>query len=108
MERFINGFLDLVTIWFISKFGKRPMHFFGSLGVLMLIIGFCFALYLGIAKLFINPTGRLITDRPQFYIALTTMIIGTQFFVAGFLGDMVLRAKNDTPRYTLKDDIGID
>ena len=84
MERFINGFLDLVTIWFISKFGKRPMHFFGSLGVLMLLIGFCFAVYLGIDKLFINPTGRLITERPQFYIALVTMIIGTQFFVAGF------------------------
>jgi len=108
MERFINGFLDLVTIWFISKFGKRPMHFFGSLGVLMLLIGFCFAVYLGIDKLFINPAGRLITDRPQFYIALVTMIIGTQFFVAGFMGEMVLRSKKDSNRYTVKEDINLD
>ncbi len=108
MERFINGFLDLVTIWFISKFGKRPMHFFGSLGVLMLLIGFCFAAYLGIDKLFINPTGRLITERPQFYISLATMIIGTQFFVAGFIGEMVLRSKKDSNRYTLKEDINLD
>ena len=107
MERFINGFLDLVTIWFISKFGKRPMHFFGSLGVLMLLIGFCFATYLGIDKLFINPTGRLITQRPQFYIALVTMIIGTQFFVAGFLGEMVLRSKKQSKRYTIKDKINL-
>jgi len=107
MERFINGFLDLVTIWFISKFGKRPMHFFGSLGVLMLIIGFCFALYLGIDKLFINPTGRLITDRPQFYIALTTMVIGTQFFVAGFLGELILRSKESSSRYETKDKINL-
>jgi len=108
MERFINGFLDLVTIWFISKFGKRPMHFFGSWGVLMLIIGFCFALYLGIDKLFINPTGRLITDRPQFYISLTTMVIGTQFFVAGFLGEMILRSRENTSRYKIKDEINLD
>ncbi|NNK28428.1 MAG: glycosyltransferase [Flavobacteriaceae bacterium] len=108
MERFINGFLDLVTIWFISKFGRRPMHFFGSLGVLMLIIGFCFAIYLGIDKLFIHPTGRLITDRPQFYIALTTMVIGTQFFVAGFLGEMILRSRENTSRYNIKDEINMD
>ncbi|WP_372974612.1 glycosyltransferase family 2 protein, partial [Muriicola sp.] len=85
-DRFINGFLDLITIWFVSKFGKRPMHLFGALGVLMFIIGSGFALYLGIDKLFINPTGRLLSERPQFYIALTAMIIGTQFFLAGFLG----------------------
>ena len=69
MDRFINGFLDLITIWFVSKFGKRPMHLFGALGVLMFTIGFGFALYLGIDKVFINPFGRLITERPQFYIA---------------------------------------
>lgn len=105
MERFINGFLDLITIWFISRFGKRPMHFFGSIGVLMFIIGFCFALYLGIDKLFVNPTGRLITDRPQFYIALTTMILGTQFFVAGFLGEIILRSKKDSTRYTIEEKV---
>ena len=90
-DRFINGFLDLITIWFVSKFGKRPMHLFGALGVLMFIIGSCFALYLGIDKLFINPEGRLLSQRPQFYIALTAMIIGTQFFLAGFLGEIMVR-----------------
>lgn len=71
VERFINGFLDLITIWFISRFGKQPMHLFGALGVLMFFIGSIFTAYLGIDKLFINPTGRLLTERPQFYIALT-------------------------------------
>ncbi len=101
MERFINGFLDLISIWFLSKFGKRPMHFFGALGALMFFIGLCFAVYLGIDKLFINPSGRLITQRPQFYISLVTMIIGTQFFVAGFLGEIILRNKEDKDRYKI-------
>ena len=95
MDRFIHGFLDLLTIWFISRFGKRPMHLFGALGVIMFIIGFGFTLYLGIDKLFFNTTGRLITERPQFYIALSTMIIGTQFFIAGFLGEIILQTKQD-------------
>jgi len=103
MDRLINGFLDLITIWFLSRFGKRPMHLFGSLGVIMFIIGFGFALYLGIDKLFLTPQGRLITERPQFYIALSTMIIGTQFFVAGFLGEIVLRSKPERKRYMVKD-----
>jgi len=107
MERFINGFLDLITIWFVSRFGKRPMHFFGALGALMLIIGFAFAFYLGIDKLFLNPTGRLITDRPQFYISLTTMIIGSQFFVAGFLGEMILRSQKNKERYKVKDEVNL-
>ncbi len=102
MERFTHGFLDLITIWFISRFGKRPMHFFGALGALMLFIGFAFALYLGIDKVFVNPNGRLITQRPQFYISLSTMIIGSQFFVAGFLGEIILRSKKDKNRYTIK------
>ena len=101
MERFTNGFLDLITIWFLSRFGKRPMHFFGAMGALLLLIGFLFSLYLGIDKLFINKTGRLITDRPQFYIALTAMIMGTQFFMAGFLGEIVLRSKKDSSRYSI-------
>lgn len=101
MERFINGFLDLITIWFLSKFGKRPMHLFGLLGTLVFFIGFCFAFYLGIDKLFFNPTGRLITERPQFYIALITMVIGTQLFLAGFLGEIILRSKSDTKRYLI-------
>ncbi len=93
MERFINGFLDLVTIWFVSKFGRRPMHLFGALGVFMFFVGFAFSLYLGIDKLFVNKTGRLITERPQFYIALTSMLIGVQFFLAGFLGEIFIRSK---------------
>ncbi|MCM5663797.1 glycosyltransferase family 2 protein [Galbibacter mesophilus] len=101
MERFINGFLDLITIWFISKFGKQPMHLFGALGVLMFIIGFCFAIYLGIDKLFFSPYGRLITQRPQFYISLTAMVIGTQLFIAGFLGELILRSKKQEKRYKI-------
>ena len=101
MERFINGLLDLITIWFVSKFARRPMHLFGALGVVMFIIGFGFAIYLGIDKLFINRFGRLITDRPQFYIALTAMIIGTQLFLAGFLGEILIRSKRAEQRYTI-------
>ena len=105
MERFIRGFLDLITISFISRFGKRPMHFFGAWGAVILFVGFCFALYLGIDKLFINPTGRLITERPQFYLALTAMILGSQFFVAGFLGEMILRSKKDSKNYIVKESL---
>lgn len=101
MERFLNGFLDLITIWFVSKFGKRPMHLFGALGVLMFFIGLCFSVYLGIDKLFFHPEGTLLTTRPQFYIALTTMIIGTQFFLAGFLGEMLLTSRESGQRYTV-------
>ena len=99
MERFINGFLDLITIWFTSKFGKRPMHFFGLLGVIMFVIGLGFATYLGVDKLFLNPSGRLIANRPEFFIALSTMIIGTQFFVAGFLGEIILQTRQNKERY---------
>jgi glycosyltransferase involved in cell wall biosynthesis len=105
MERFIHGFLDLITIWFLSRFGKRPMHLFGALGVIMFIIGFGFTLYLGIDKLFLAPSGRLITQRPQFYIALVTMIIGTQFFIAGFLGEIILRTNKDKERYVIKEEL---
>ena len=107
MNRFINGFLDLITIWFLSRFGKRPMHLFGALGVIMFSIGFAFAFYLGLDKLFFNPAGRLITQRPQFYISLVTMIIGTQFFVAGFLGELVLRSKRDQQRYLIKENLNL-
>ena len=107
MNRFINGFLDLITIWFVSRFGKRPMHLFGALGVLMFTIGFGFAFYLGLDKLYFNPTGRLITERPQFYIALATMIIGSQLFIAGFLGELILRSKRQEQRYYIKEDLNI-
>lgn len=108
MNRFIHGFLDLITIWFLSSFGKRPMHLFGALGFIMFAIGFGFALYLGIDKLFLNPSGRLITERPQFYLSLSTMIIGTQFFVAGFLGEIILRTKQDKKRYAIKEELNLN
>ena len=101
MSRFSHGFLDLVTIWFLSRFGKRPMHFFGTIGALMLIIGFMFALYLGIDKVYLNPDGRLITQRPEFFISLTTMILGSQFFVAGFLGEMITRNNQTKKQYKI-------
>lgn len=104
-ERFIRGFLDLITIWFLSKFGKRPMHFFGAWGAVILIIGFCFSLYLGIDKLFITPTGRLITQRPEFFIALTAMILGGQFFLAGFLGEIILRNKKESQNYIIREKV---
>jgi glycosyltransferase involved in cell wall biosynthesis len=107
IERFINGFLDLITIWFVSKFGRRPMHLFGALGVIMFIIGFGFALYLGIDKLFIDPGARLITQRPEFYISLTSMVIGTQLFLAGFLGEILVRSQNDKKRYTISEDLNL-
>ncbi|MEL6916780.1 MAG: glycosyltransferase family 2 protein [Bacteroidota bacterium] len=108
MERFINGFLDLITIWFVSKFGRQPMHLFGALGVLMFIIGFGFALYLGVDKLFLNPAGRLITDRPQFFIALTAMIIGTQLFLAGFLGEIMVRSRKNETRYSISKTLNLN
>jgi glycosyltransferase involved in cell wall biosynthesis len=108
MSRFINGFLDLITIWFLSTFGKRPMHLFGLLGSIMFIIGFLFAFYLGIDKLFINTSGRLITERPQFYLSLTAMLIGTQLFLAGFLGEIILRTKNNEERYKISEELGAE
>ncbi|MFC4479586.1 glycosyltransferase family 2 protein [Flavobacterium chungangensis] len=102
MERFINGFLDLITIWFLSRFGKRPMHLFGAMGSLMFIIGFLSAGYIGVSKLYHMYTGMkytLVTNNPWFYIALTTMILGTQLFLAGFLGEIILRTKSNEARY---------
>jgi glycosyltransferase involved in cell wall biosynthesis len=102
IERFINGFLDLITIWFLSKFGKRPMHLFGAMGSLMFIIGFLSAGLIGFMKLYKLYHGLpydLVTNNPWFYISLTTMIIGTQFFLAGFLGEIILRTKNNEKQY---------
>ncbi|WP_300570176.1 glycosyltransferase family 2 protein [Flavobacterium sp.] len=108
MSRFINGFLDLITIWFLSKFGKRPMHLFGALGTIMFLIGFLSAGYIGVMKLiklYFNLSTILVTDNPWFYIALTTMIIGTQLFLAGFLGEIILRTKNNEERYKISSEI---
>ena len=104
-DRFIKGFLDLITLWFIHKFGKRPMHFFGLIGTVMLLIGFLFSIYLGFDKLFIDKSGRLITERPEFYIALATMIMGSQFFLAGFLGEIILRNKKIKKQYIITEKI---
>jgi len=101
IDRFMKGFLDLITLWFIHKFGKRPMHFFGLIGTMMLLVGFFFSAYLGVDKLFIQTSGRLITERPEFYIALATMIMGSQFFLAGFLGEIILRNRKIKKQYII-------
>ena len=106
-DRFIKGFLDLITLSFIERFGKRPMHFFGLFGTFVLVTGLIFSIYLGIDKLFINTTSRLITERPEFYIALASMIIGSQFFLAGFLGEIILRNKK-LDNYKIKEKINLD
>ena len=105
IDRFIKGFLDLITLWFIHKFGKRPMHFFGLIGTIMLLVGFIFSAYLGIDKLFVQTSGRLITERPEFYIALATMIMGSQFFLAGFIGEIILRNRKIKKQYIITEKI---
>jgi glycosyltransferase involved in cell wall biosynthesis len=91
LNRFINGPLDLMSVAFMGKFGKKPMHFFGVLGIIMFIVGFGFSFYLGIDKLFLDRSARLIAQRTEFYIALTAMIMGVQFFLAGFIAEMIGR-----------------
>lgn len=108
LERFVNGFLDLLTISFISRFGKRPMHMFGTLGTLMFIIGFLAAAYLGVQKLINLKKGVstiLIADSPYFYLALTAMIIGTQLFVSGFIGELVSRNSSERNQYFIDEEI---
>ncbi|MBB6370161.1 glycosyltransferase family 2 protein [Chryseobacterium shigense] len=103
-ERFIRGFLDLVTLWFVSRFGGRPMHFFGAVGTVMFIVGFLSALWLGISKLIDVARGiygHLITNNPWFYIALTMMIMGTLLFIAGFLGEMIIRTNREHKNYNI-------
>lgn len=106
INRFINGFLDLITIWFLSRYGKRPMHLFGAAGVLMFIIGFFatgFIIAIKLIKLYSGFETILVTDNPLFYIALTSMMIGTQLFLAGFLGEIILRTKNNEERYKISE-----
>lgn len=100
-SRFLHGFLDLLTVWFISRFARRPMHLFGSLGLLMILTGLIFAMCLGIDKLFLNPEGRLITERAEFFISLVTMIIGSQFFSMGFIGELMLKNAHRKPQYQI-------
>ena len=101
-ERFIRGFLDIITLWFINKFGRRPMHFFGSLGTLMIFVGILFTMYLGYNKLFIDTSSRLITNRPEFYIALITLVLGVQFFIAGFISEIILKNNVNKDNYSIK------
>ncbi|MDD4107263.1 MAG: glycosyltransferase family 2 protein [Prolixibacteraceae bacterium] len=104
IERFIRGPLDLLSVMFISRFVKRPMHFFGVLGILMILVGMCAAIWLGVQKIIeLNHgiTGNLITNSPYFYISLTSMIIGAQFFLAGFLGELVSRSSTDRNKYQI-------
>ncbi|MBO4233944.1 glycosyltransferase [Riemerella anatipestifer] len=105
-ERFIRGFLDLVTLWFVSRFGGRPMHFFGAVGTLMFIIGFLSSLWLGVSKLIDMSKGvygHLIADNPWFYIALTMMIMGTLLFIAGFLGELIIRTNREHKNYHIEE-----
>ncbi len=111
MERFINGFLDLISIWFLSKFGKRPMHLFGALGVLMFFFGFVAAAWIGLSKLYKmyhDLPNILVTQNPWFYISLILMVIGTQFFLAGFLGELILRSKREKEQYLVSKTTGIN
>jgi len=104
-NRFVNGYLDLITLWFLSTFGRKPMHVFGFLGSVMFFIGFLAALYIGIDKLWALSNGipqRLVTDSPYFYISLTMMIIGTQLFLAGFVADLVSRTSNERNSYQIE------
>ena len=105
LERFVNGFLDLATITFVSKFGKRPMHFFGLYGTLFFLIGSAMIVYLIVAKLFSTEFG--LTNRPSFYIALTTMIIGMQLFLAGFVAELIGRNSPERNSYLIEKKLGL-
>ena len=102
MNRFLNGPLDLLSVVFMGKFGKKPMHFFGAIGTFLFIIGFGFALFLIIDKLFIDKTSRLIAERTEFYISIVAMIIGSQFFLAGFLAELIGRNSSTRNQYLIE------
>ncbi|MCZ2082928.1 MULTISPECIES: glycosyltransferase family 2 protein [unclassified Kaistella] len=105
-ERFVRGFLDLITLWFVSRFGGRPMHFFGAVGTVMFIVGFLSALWLGISKLIDVSQGiygHLLTNNAWFFIALTMMVLGTLLFIAGFLGEMIIRTNRQHENYHIEE-----
>ena len=105
LERFVNGFLDLMSLWFLSKFGKKPMHFFGTTGILMFLIGFVMTIWIIVAKLVHQAQGahyRAVTDQPLFYLALLAVVLGAMFFLAGFLGEMVSRSATTRNDYNVK------
>ena len=108
LDRFVNGYLDLITLWFLSRFGRKPMHIFGLTGSLMFFIGFIAVLVVGFGKLYQMYAGlpyRLVTDNPWFYIALTMMILGSQFFLAGFVGELISRSSEDRNNYQIEKEI---
>ena len=110
MDRFVNGFLDLITISFLSKFGKRPMHFFGLWGTFMFLFGTSSAFYIGAYKLYNLYKGIkiiLVTNNPWFYIALTSMILGTLLFLAGFIGELIIKTKGNEKHYIIKEEINL-
>lgn len=109
LNRFINGYLDLITLWFLSKFGLKPMHVFGFLGSFMFLLGFIFTVIIGADKLYALAHGipqPLITSSPYFYISLVMMVMGTQLFVAGFLGDLISRNAPERNNYKIEEEIG--
>jgi len=107
LSRFFNGYLDLITLWFLSVFGKKPMHFFGFLGSLMFFVGFVAIIVVGASKIYAMKHGlgyRLITDSPYFFLAITAMILGTQLFLAGFLGELISRNSADRNHYHIEEE----
>ncbi len=108
LDRFVHGYLDLLTLWFTSKFGRRPMHFFGLWGSLMFVIGLISVITVGAVKLYNMWSGHpyiLVTDSPYFYIALTTMLLGTQLFLAGFIGELIARNSQRRNEYEIENEI---
>ena len=109
LERFVNGFLDLLSLWFLSTFGKKPMHFFGFTGLLMFLVGFVMTIWIIVAKLVHQASGayyRAVTDQPLFYLALVAVILGVMLFLAGFVCEMISRNSADRNKYNVKDTIG--
>ncbi|MBQ6556266.1 MAG: glycosyltransferase family 2 protein [Bacteroidales bacterium] len=108
MERFINGFLDLQSLWFLSTFGKKPMHFFGYSGLLMFLVGFVMTVWIIVAKLVHQAQGikfRAVTDQPLFYLALLAVVLGVMLFLAGLLGEMISRSAPERNSYNIKEEI---
>lgn len=106
IERFVNGFLDLISLWFLGTFGKKPMHFFGYTGLFTFLVGFVCTIWIIAAKLYAQAHGlhyRAVTDQPAFYLALTALIIGVILFLAGFLGEMISRSSRDRNNYNIKE-----
>lgn len=105
LERFINGFLDLMSIMFVGRFGKKPMHFFGTLGTLVFFIGFCIWIYLGIAKFFFQVYNA--ADRPIFYVGLISIVVGVQLFVTGFIAELLTRSSTERNQYLVDKKVGL-